>query len=220
MRKSRFFAVFMLAAATLLSGCATSRSELKIASASQASTQPANKTGPVVIIRSVRDERTFEQSPSDPSTPSLGFEGAAQATAEAKARAIGRKRNTFGKALGDVFLQNGQTVEAIVRENVTVALRDAGYNVRENKSEEAGALQLDVHIRKLWAWVQPGFWAITVHANIATDLDFSGAQGTTPVSVHVEDGRQLVTDSAWIETIEKALKTYRNEIVQKLPPSK
>ena len=34
----------------------------------------------------------------------LGFEGSAKSTAEIKARAIGRKRNGFGKALGDVLI--------------------------------------------------------------------------------------------------------------------
>jgi hypothetical protein len=42
--------------------------------------------------------------------------------AEVKARAIGRKRNTYGKALGDMVLEGGQTVEGVVREYLVIAL--------------------------------------------------------------------------------------------------
>jgi hypothetical protein len=220
MLNTRFLTLALLATALLLGGCATSRSELRLASPSQLATQPLNASAPTVVIRTVKDERTFEQAPDEPSTPSLGFEGVLQATAEAKARAIGRKRNTFGKALGDVFLQDGQTVVGVVRENLTTALREAGFNVREEKAAEPGSLLVDVHIKKFWAWVQPGFWAITVNADISTELDISSASSPTPVTVHVEDARQLVTESAWIETIEKALQSYRREARQKLSSAK
>jgi hypothetical protein len=162
----------------------------------------------------------FEQAPREPSTPSLGFEGALQAPTEAKARAIGRKRNTFGQALGDVFLQDGQTVEGLVRSNLAAALLEAGFNVRHEQVGEPASLVIDVHIKKFWAWIQPGFWAITVNADISTDLDISSATIPTSVTIHVENAHQLVTESAWIETIEKALQAYRREVSQKLPSAK
>jgi len=79
---------------------------------------------------------------------------------------------------------------------------------------------IDAHIKQFWAWIHPGFWAITVHTDIATDLDLSTAAGAVPVVVHVQDARALVTDSAWLETIDKALQAYRQEAMQKLPPAK
>ena len=81
----------MIVIAILGTGCAATRSEVKLASpvAAPASTGPA--TGKVVVIRSVTDARVFEQAPRDPSVPSLGGEGAGNASADTKARAIGRK---------------------------------------------------------------------------------------------------------------------------------
>ena len=207
----------LLATTLVLGGCATSRSELKLASPAPTQTTAHRANAPTAVIRTVKDDRIFEQAPGDPSTPSLGFEGALQATAEAKSRAIGRKRNTFGKALGDVFLQDGQTVESVIRENLATVLVGAGYNVRNEPAGEPPALLIDVRIGKFWAWVQPGFWAITVNTDIATDLQLSTTAIAIPVTVHVEDPRQIVTDSAWIEAVETALQVYRREVAQKLP---
>jgi len=220
MHSNRSLAVLVLAASIILGGCATSRSELRVTAPAGPPTTTANANAPAAYIRTVKDERVFEQAPSDPSTPSLGFEGAANATAEAKARAIGRKRNTYGMALGDVFLQDGQTVEGIVRENLAAALRDAGYNVRNDAPGTSPSLVIDVHIRKFWAWIRPGFWAITVNTDIATDLNLSTTSSPVPVVVHVDDGRAFVTDAAWLETVDKALQAYRREATQKLPAAK
>lgn len=204
----------VLVACAVLAGCATSRSEIALkppaqtAGATQASARP-------VVIRSVKDERVFEQAPSQPSIPSLGFEGATKATAEVKARAVGRKRNTYGKALGDILLKDGQTVEGVVRENLSAALVQAGYRVANDGSGGGTPLVIDVHIRQFWAWAQPGFWAIKLNTNIATDLDVSRAGEPTTISVHAEDSRQMATEGAWMEIIAKALNDYRAQVAAK-----
>ena len=220
MPECRLAGIGLLIATFVLAGCATSRSEVQLTSTAATRAVPERADAPTAIIRTVKDERTFEQAPKQPSTPSLGFEGAAQATSEAKLRAIGRKRNTYGMALGDVFLQPGHTVESVVRDNLTSALRDAGYNVRTTAVGDAPVLVIDVQIKKFWAWLNPGFWAITVNTDIATDMKLSTDANSTEVSVHVEDGRALVTDSAWIEVVDKALQEYRREVARKLPVKK
>ncbi len=209
-----FRSLMLIAALAILTGCATSRSEVKLGGAgttSYAVTKPK-----VILIRSVTDERVFEQSPSDSSIPSLGGEGANLASAETKARAIGRKRGGFGKALGDVMLENGQTVADVVRENLTAAFKQAGYRTTSNAAEAGSSpMIIDAHIKQFWAWVQPGFWALTLNTNITTNLDISGVTSPTVVSVHATDSRQIATDSAWIEIVDKALKDYRDQVVAK-----
>ncbi len=213
MSLSSFWKIPLVLVFAVLAGCATNRSEIRIPEPGVATaSQPA--TGKTVVIRSVKDERVFEQAPSDPSTPSLGFGGADQAQADIKSRAIGRKRNGYGKALGDILLQNGQTVESVVRENLTVALQQAGYQVKTTTSDTADYI-VDVHIKKFWAWMQPGFWAISLKTNIETDLNISGKNAPTNISVHVEDSRQLATESAWTEIINKGLQEYRNQVAIK-----
>jgi hypothetical protein len=117
-------------------------------------------------------------------------------------------------------LQDGQTVESVIRENLAASLREAGYNVRDEPAGQPPSLTIDVCIRKFWAWIQPGFWAITVNPDIATDVNLSTAASAATITVHVEDARQVVTESAWTETVEKALQAYRHEAGRKLPSIK
>jgi len=194
-------------------GCAISRSEVRLAA--PAAETAAAPTGRTVVIRSVRDERVFEQSPRDPSTPSLGGEGAGAASADVKSRAIARKRNAYGGAMGDVLLQPGRTVESVVRENLGAALRKNGFDVREAAAAGASPIVIDVHIRKFWAWFTPGFWAITLRANIRTELAISGSSPALDISVQAEQSGMVAGDDAWIEVIEKALRLYRDQVAEK-----
>lgn len=209
------FKIASLMLCVAAAGCATSRSEIKLTSPIAAASTVSGLSARTAVIRSVKDERIFEQAPKDPSTPSLGSGGAAQASAEIKARAIGRKRNSYGKALGDVLLESGQTVENVIRENLTAALQQAGYQVKSDVAETGPSpLVIDVHIKQFWAWFQPGFWAITLNTNIATDLDI-GATSPTTVSVHAEDTHQLATEGAWMEIVQQALQEYRTQAIAK-----
>jgi hypothetical protein len=213
-------AIALLLASAVLGGCATSRSEVKLSTPEPQAATPVTKAR-AVVIRSVKDERTFAEAPSDPSVPSLGSGGASQATDVIKARAIARKRNTFGQALGDVLLEPGATVPGLVRDNLTAAFRQAGYRVAPDvASAGPSPLVVDVQIKKFWSWFQPGFWALTLHAQIETDLQVTGSGTPTAIRVKTEDSRQMATDSAWIELVEKALTAYRAEAAAKLagPP--
>jgi hypothetical protein len=207
--------LLLIAIFAVLTGCATSRSEIKLSSPVAVPTDTVVSNGKTIVIRSVQDERVFEQAPTDPSTPSLGLEGSAKASADTKSRAIGRKRNTWGKALGDVLLQNGQTVESVIRENLKAAFEQAGYQVKTEDTAGPSPLLVDVHIKQFWSWFQPGFWALTLNANISTDLTLSGAQPPTTISVHSEEKRQMATDGAWMDIVDQALKEYRTEVVTK-----
>lgn len=215
-----FCAVALVAAATLLTGCATSRSEVKLASPPPAATPQSAPNGRTVVIRSVKDERVFQEAPGHPGTPSLGSGGASKAGDDVKARAVARKRNSYGQALGDVLL-DGQTVTGVVREHLAGAFRQAGYQVAEAAPAAAAAtasapILVDVRIRKFWAWMQPGFWALTFNADMETLLEVSGTATPTNVSVSTQESRQMGTDDAWVAVLQKALADYRAQAAAKL----
>lgn len=216
LRRSLCALAFLPMFGVLLAGCATSRSEIRLPGTAAATpTTSQASTGRAVVIRSVKDERVFEQAPRTPSTPSLGFEGALQASDEVKARAVARKRGGFGQAMGDVLLEKGQTVTGLVKENLAAAFVQAGYRVVDDTATAGPApLVVDVRVKQFWAWFQPGFWAITLNANIETSIEATGSP--LNVNVHAEESRQLATDSAWLEIVEKALGAYRNEAAAKL----
>jgi hypothetical protein len=198
-----------------LIGCATTRSELNIAGPAAAKA-PAAKTGKTIVIRSVTDERVFEQAPKQPNIPSLGFEGADKATAEVKARAIGRKRGGFGKAMGDVLLENGQTVAGVVRQHLTSALEQAGYQVINDAGKApAGSQVVDVHIKQFWTWINLGFWAYLTN-HITTDLTFSGQPQPIVVDVEKKETYYVaIVESDWPKVVGQALDEYRNQVVAK-----
>ena len=142
--------------AGLIPGCVTSRGELKLEIPRSAQADRAN--GMTAVIATVRDRRVFEDKPSKPSIPSLGSGGAVDQVPEAiKQRAIARKRSNWGKAYGDILLEQGQTVESVARDIVAAALSSCGYTVRD-RSSGAGkeSMRVDVTLDKFWGWFNPG----------------------------------------------------------------
>lgn len=208
----------LVLATAVLTGCATSRSEVTLATPTAMAGAKSPPNGKTIVIREVRDERTFEQAPAEPSTPSMGSAGSSDTE---RGRAVARKRNSFGQAMGDVLLQDGATVVGVVRQNITAAFEHAGYKVVPAGSTASPApTTVDVSIKKFWAWMRPGFWALSFNSNIETIMSPVGGGTPTTVSVSVSESRQLGTDAAWIDIVQKALGDYRAQAVTKLtgPP--
>jgi len=150
-------AIALVFACGLATGCATGRDTVDLKAID--SVNPAS--GPEVKLARVTDRRVFQVDPPRPSMPSLMDDqiGIAAITS----RAIARKRNTYGMALGDILLPEGRTVEQITSDVLSRGLRESGYRVLE--SGEPGydeAVPLEVDIQQFWAWMDPGFWAITL----------------------------------------------------------
>jgi hypothetical protein len=210
----------LIATLAVLTGCAqyeTSRSEIKLDNPIATQRGSIISTRKTAVIRLVTDERIFEQTPQEPSTPSLGFEETDQATAETKARAIGRKRGRYGNALGDVLLQKGQTAASVIRENLAAALMQAGYEVKNEGTASPSTLIIDAHIKQFWSWRQSGYYPMVLKAGIATDLTISGAQSPVPINAHSEVTRHLKIrdDSVWINLVSMALDDFRAQVVAK-----
>jgi hypothetical protein len=95
----------MLAIAALSSqaGCVTGRRTFELPIA--AHEVPAANKGRV-YIGAVTDDRQFENRPSEPSTPSIDGD-VTKLSAAQKDQMIGRQRNGFGKAMGDIALAQG-----------------------------------------------------------------------------------------------------------------
>lgn len=82
----------------VLTVCATSRGVV----VPQMTTGTNPQQGVAVRIVTVEDKRIFQIKPKDPSIPSLMDDNIGDK--DLKSRAVGRKRNSFGKVLGDVML--------------------------------------------------------------------------------------------------------------------
>ena len=198
-----------------LVGCATNRSALDLSL--PASTPAAQQNGKTVYINTALDKRIFQTAPSSPDIPSL--DPSEDQNDKIKLRALGRKRNSYGKALGDILLTEGNTVETMTSASISQAFSESGYRVITNKNEVSSeTVIVDANINKFWAWMNPGFWAIALSSEISTDLTLKtpANQQIKKVSVKASDNFQMATESNWVEVINKALQLYIDDLKSKL----
>jgi hypothetical protein len=99
--------------------------------------------GPVLHLRDVTDRRVFADVSHARAEPSLSK--AIRDVPGIASRVIGRQRSNRG---ANLLLAEGRSVEALVAEVVTTALRGSGFRV----AEEEGASPIDVDILELWAF--------------------------------------------------------------------
>jgi hypothetical protein len=190
-------------AALLLSGCAVTRSTIDIA----APPAQAGPTSAYATITMVRDARRFEANPRAPSTPSL------QDPEEIKnpaitSRAVARKRGGLGAALADILLPEGRTVEQVVREAATTALREQGYAVVDERSpDRARAVPVELIVQQFWSWFSPGFAAISVEFEgiVRMRSDLLVAAPTDLVRGYARIQALAATDEEWSKAMHQGV---------------
>jgi hypothetical protein len=201
-----------------LGGCATNRGVVRLTQ--PVPQAPAQATGKTVFIDTVTDHREFQENPSTQDIPSLGFGGSAAATVDIKKRAIARKRNTFGRALGDILLEEGQTVETVIRDALKRSFAELGYTVLGNKQDVTkGTLVVDASILKFWSYMTPGFWSIALTCDISTQLDVRPEGSMVPeaetITVKAERHFQTAGGGNWLEVMQQGLDQYVGEVKTK-----
>lgn len=208
-----------ITAITLLAGCATSRSTVDVAfdAPNDSGSQGGPALGKTVYVSDVRDKRTFQENPLTPEIPSLDPTRAV--SGEIKLRAIGRKRNTWGKALGDILLNEGTSVETLAAEAIHRAFLEKGYAIVNDPNQVSSSTRV-VHadITQFWTWMNPGFWALTISSEIATELAIK--QGDTvrneTVRVKSADNFQTGMEENYVQVVKDALRLYVDELKRKL----
>lgn len=197
----RRIAIYALSA-SILAGCAVGRTTVDV-SAPQGTNPTAGK---YVRIDSVQDKRTFSVKPASADMASLDpNEDSSDAS---KARAIGRKRNGYGKALGDVVLPQGKTASGLVESALATGFQDAGYIVvKQGDPNFAAAAPVTAQIIDFWAWFEPGFWSIKTNQKSELQLsgDVGALHGEQTIKTRVSESKQVVVSSDWQEIVEKGL---------------
>ena len=203
----------LLVVSFVLGGCAASRSELDI-SIPMAEHVTAS-VGKEVYVGSIVDKRVFEFNPGTPDKPSL--DPSREGGSEIIARAVGRKRSIYGKAMGDVLLREGQTVETLVAGTIRQALSDIGYKVLTDESQiKENTIIVTGVIRQFWTWFNPGPFSITLSALIETTLTVNPPKNgrTIPTIVLGHHSAAMALESTYAECIEQVLRLYAEDIKQ------
>lgn len=197
----------------VIGGCATSRSivDIRVSPGSN----PAG--GKAVKIEQITDSRKFEVAPRVQSIPSLSEEEINNS--KITSRVIGRKRNTYGKALGDFLLPEQRTVQDLVREAMTKALREKGYSVVEQGSPAyPNALPLSADINQLWAYMTPGFWSLTLEAEtiIAVRGDVFPTSREEKIRGYGRMSAQTGLESNYVEVLQESIEDFVKNLKEKL----
>jgi len=204
--------------ATVLSGCALTRSEVDVSVGSPTTAsirEPSDDK--TVFISSVRDQRAFHESPSSPNIPSL--DPSATSSDAIKQRAVGRKRNGWGKAMGDILLSEGTTVASLTSAAIRRAFSEKGYKTLDDAGQVTpDTYVVDADIDQFWTWMNPGFWALTISTEISTNLKIreGSSEKSALISVKAADTFQTGLESNYIEVMNAALTQYIEELKLKL----
>jgi hypothetical protein len=188
-------------------GCVTGRRSLSLPVSTH---EVPSSTRGQVYIATVTDNRQFENKPSDPSIPSIDGDVTKLSVAE-KDRMVGRQRNTWGKAMGDIGLKENDSVTKRVRLLVEEGLHRKGYIVTNDpKAPFAAAVSVD----EFWGWATPGFWALTFEAKIQCTISVTNTSGVQNVIVKgygINHG-QVAKDVNWQEAFDPAFEDFITNI--------
>jgi len=201
----------------VVSGCATNRGVLDVTYEETAN--PVN--GEAIKFVRVSDNRQFQIDPPQPDIPSLKNDEINDPAITS--RAIARKRNGFGQALGDILLPEDETVAGLVESSLSRGFRENGYRVvGPGDPDFDDAIPVEVDIEKFWGWFNPGFWSITL--KYETVLLVSGPVGSfvngKVFDSHVELGFQTASGGNWLKTINANLDALNKDIAADLAESR
>lgn len=187
------------------SGCVTGTRSLGVTVAPADSYAKGPPKGPIAI-GDISDARQFENKPGDPSTPSIDGD-VYTLTPERRSTYIGRQRNTFGHAMGDIALPAGQTVQAKVADLLREGLKQKGYEVVDTATTENRAT---VEVQQFWSWMTPGFFALSFEAQIKCRVTISkdGKQASFIVKGYGLNHGQFAKDVNWQEAFDIAFADF------------
>lgn len=159
-----------------------------------------------VFLGDIADKRSFEENASQADVPSVRGK-LSETTPEQRAHLIGRQRNGFGKAMGDLELANNATVQQEIRRLLEAGFAARGYAVSNTPNAD---VKVTTGINKFWAWFRPGFWKIGFDTDIACDITVDGANGSRRLNV-VGNGLnngQIASDANWQLSLDRAYSDF------------
>ncbi|MCX5694849.1 MAG: hypothetical protein NT014_07030 [Candidatus Omnitrophica bacterium] len=197
----------------LLTGCISSRG-FKIDVPQNSMVKP---NGIQVYIRSIQDNREFQVRPRSADIPSFGSKKNI-GNPQIQCRTIGRQRNGYGKALGNVFLSEDQKIETVVYEAIKSSLNSLGYEVTDSRAyAKENAIILDVAINKFWSWINMGGgWSMKMDSEVETVITLASTSKKLVITGTGRNHYQVASSANWKKVMELAVKDYISQANDKL----
>lgn len=192
-----------IAVSLLLSGCVVGRRTVALEIPTETT---GSSTKGAMHIAAVTDNRKFENKPAAPSTPSIDGDVTSMNEAQ-KSTMIGRQRNTYGKAMGDIALPAGDSVAQKARALVAEALKRRGYTLSDDASAPNTA---SVSIDEFWAWFTPGMWSVSFEARVYCTLELkrSDTASTMTIKGYGINRGQVAKDANWKLAFDRAFEDF------------
>lgn len=167
-----------------------------------------------VHVGQVVDARDFQNKPSQPSTPSVDGD-VNKISDEERSRMIGRQRNGYGKAEGDIATPGDTSVPELTRELVEEAMRRRGYSVAG--ADDAG-LSVEVTINEFWAWATPGMWSMPFEARLYCTLVASSPTENKRLTIrgYGINQVQIASDANWALAYRRAFEDFLDKAQDEL----
>lgn len=197
-----YIATFAVVIALLSSGCVVGQRTVDL-TIPQASSYPKSQDS--ILVGQVYDKRQFVNKPSDPSTPSVDGD-VSQLNAATKALMIGRQRNGYGRAMGDIALPKDRSVILLTRELLVESLKRNGYSISTTEADRS----VDVDIDEFWAWFSPGMWSVSFEARVYCTLVVKRNSDLKTVIIRgygINKG-QVASDANWKLAYQRAFEDF------------
>lgn len=176
---------------------------------------PSEKTGGPIHVDTIVDHRTFEQKPKDPSTPSIDGDLASMSL-EQRSTMIGRQRNGYGGAMGDIALPAGDTVPKVAKRLLEEGLKKRGYEI---SADAAAPKTARVSVDEFWAWFTPGMFSVTFEARISCSIALSASDGRAEKMIirgYGKNSGQVASDANWQAAYSRAFDDFLAQLDLKL----
>ena len=218
--KPNFLLLSIVACLMLLSGCAISTSTIDI-DTSKLSVSNQQEASETVYVRTVVDEREFVEGKKDSSKHAIN--PIDKKLIGKKPIVIGRKSNYMGIPLSNIILPETQNVSMLAKSAIESALIENGWNVLKNESEINNRTKIvDVKVLRFWTWVTPGFWSITLWADIKSDVPKSPSSNEkVTIEGKYSENFQTGVESNYRKVLQEAYDAFEADAKAKLgKPSK
>lgn len=198
----------------LLTGCVLGRRtiDLPIQSLSTGTEQKSE-----IFIGDIKDNRAFQNKPSDPSIPSIDGD-VHSLTPPEKGMMIGRQRGGFGNAAGDVALPANDSVVMRTRHLLEEGFKSRGYMITSDATAPTSA---SATINKFWAWFTPGFWTITFEAHVNYTIRLTKPEGPSTIILqgYGRNQGQVASDANWQLAYQRAFQDFLSKLDARLAQS-
>ena len=194
-----------------VTGCAVGRRTIDLPVQSF-SNSPGEKGE--IFIGSIEDKRVFQNHPSVPSIPSIDG-NIHSLTSKEKGLMIGRQRDGYGRARGDIALPADDSVVERMRRLLEEGFRSRGYSIAPDSSAPNSA---SATIDEFWAWFSPGFWSVSFEARVYCTIKLKKSDGSSTIVVkgYGLNKGQIASDANWQLAYQEAFQDFLSKLDSKL----